>query len=74
MSPASFVKDIEVPTMYVQTRNDPWTELSDIIGFYEKTRSPKEFFWIEGLTHRFQGYQFFGDNPEKMLWWLKKWM
>ena len=74
MSPASYVKDIKVPTMYVQVRNDPWTELSDITGFYENTRSEKEFFWLEGLTHRFQGYQYFGDNPEKMLWWLKKWM
>ena len=74
MSPASFVKDIQVPTLYVQTRNDPWTEPSDITGFYENTRSTKEFFWLEGLTHRFQGYQYFGDNPEKMLWWLKKWM
>jgi len=61
-------------TTHVQTRNDPWTELSDITGFYENTQSTKEFFWIEGLTHRFQGYQYFGDNPEKMLWWLKKWM
>jgi pimeloyl-ACP methyl ester carboxylesterase len=74
MSPANFVKDIQVPTLYVQTRNDPWTELSDIMGFYENTRAAKEFFWIEGLTHRFQGYQYFGDNPEKMLEWLKKWL
>jgi pimeloyl-ACP methyl ester carboxylesterase len=74
MSPAGFVKDIKVPTLYVQTRNDPWTELGDVLGFYENTVSTKEFFWIEGLTHRFQGYQYFGDNPEKMLWWLKKWM
>ncbi len=74
MSPANFVKDITVPTLYVQTRNDPWTEPSDILGFYENTRSAKEFFWLEGLTHRFQGYQYFGDKPEKMLDWLKKWM
>ncbi len=74
MSPANFVKDIQVPTLYVQTRNDPWTEPNDITGFYENTKVPKEFFWIEGLTHRFQGYQYFGDNPEKMLKWLKKWL
>jgi alpha/beta superfamily hydrolase len=74
MSPASFVKDVKVPTMYVQARNDPWTELSDITGFYENTQSTKEFLWIEGLNHRFQTYQYFGDNPEKMLWWLEKWM
>lgn len=74
MSPASYAKDIKVPTLYVQTRKDPWTELSDITAFYENTSSSKEFFWLEGLTHRFQGYQYFGDHPEKMLWWLKKWM
>jgi hypothetical protein len=74
MSPARFVKDITVPTLYVQTRNDPWTEPSDITGFYENTWSEKEFFWLEGLSHRFQGYQYFGDHPEKMIGWLKKWM
>lgn len=74
MSPRDYVKDIKVPTMYVQTRNDPWTEMSDIQGFYEKTPTPKEFVWLEGLTHRFQGYQYFGEHPEKMLEWLKKWM
>ena len=74
MSPSQFVKDITVPTLYVQTRNDPWTEMSDITGFYEDTRVEREFFWLEGLTHRFQGYQYFGEHPEKMLEWLKKWM
>jgi len=74
MSPAGFVKDIQVPTLYIQTRGDPWTEPSDTMGFYENTTTAKEFFWIEGLTHRFQGYQYFGDHPEKMLWWLKKWL
>lgn len=74
MSPAKFVKDITVPTLYVQTRNDPWTEPSDITGFYENTLAEKELFWLEGLTHRFQGYQYFGEHPEKMLEWLRKWM
>ena len=74
MSPAGFVKDIQVPTLYVQTRGAPWTEPSGILGFYENTKVAKEFFWLEGLTHRFQGYQYFGDHPEKMLWWLKKWL
>jgi pimeloyl-ACP methyl ester carboxylesterase len=74
MSPRDYVKDLKVPTLYVQVKNDPWTELSDITGFYENTPSEKEFFWLEGLTHRFQGYQYFGDHPEKMRAWLKKWM
>jgi pimeloyl-ACP methyl ester carboxylesterase len=74
MSPAQFVQDLKVPTLYVQTRNDPWTELSDICGFYENTPTEKEFFWIEGKTHRFEGYQYFGEQPKKMLEWLKRWL
>ncbi|MCW4016894.1 MAG: alpha/beta hydrolase [Candidatus Bathyarchaeota archaeon] len=74
MSPAMFVQDLKVPTLYVQTRNDPWTELSDIRGFYNRTPTEKELFWLEKLNHRFQGYQYFGEHPEKMLEWLKKWM
>ncbi len=74
MSPRNYIKDIKVPTLFVQVRNDPWTELSDIKGFYEATAVEKDFLWLEELTHRFQGYQYFGEHPEKMLWWLNRWM
>lgn len=40
--------------------------------FYENTPTEKEFFWLENLNHRFQGYKYFGEHPEKMLDWLKK--
>lgn len=47
MSPKDYVKDLRVPTMYVQAKNDPWTELSDIEGFYRETPdNPKEFFGL----------------------------
>ncbi len=74
MSPKDYVKDIKVPTLYVQARNDPWTELSDIQGFYEDTAEPKEFYWIEGTKHRFDTYKYFQDKPEKILAWLKEWL
>ena len=75
MSPLSYAKDIKVPTMYVQAKNDPWTELSDIQGFYQATPdNPKEFFWIEDTRHRFDSYVYFQNKPEKMLEWLRKWV
>lgn len=75
MSPKEYVKDLKVPTLYVQARNDPWTELSDIEGFYcDTSDNPKEFFWIEGTSHRFESYTYFQDKPDKMLEWLKKWL
>jgi fermentation-respiration switch protein FrsA (DUF1100 family) len=75
MSPADYTKDIKVPTMYVQARNDPWTELSDTKGFYQNTPdNPKDFFWIENTKHRFETYVYFQTRPEKMLEWLAKWI
>jgi dienelactone hydrolase len=74
MSPKDYVKDLKVPTLYVQARNDPWTDLRDIQGFYDNTPEPKEFFWIEDTKHRFESYSYFQDKPEKMLEWLEKWM
>ena len=75
MSPREYVKDIKVPTIYIQAKNDPWTEMSDIQGFYENTPdNPKDFFWIEDTTHRFESYSYFETRPEKMLEWVKKWV
>jgi predicted alpha/beta hydrolase len=75
MSPGEYVKDITVPTMYVQARNDPWTELSDIQGFFSNTPdNPKDFFWIEDTKHRFESYSYFQNKPDKMLEWLRKWV
>ena len=74
MSPYLYVKDIRVPTLYVQARNDPWTELYDIQSFYDNTPEPKEFYWIEDTKHRFESYSYFQDKPEKILEWLERWM
>lgn len=74
LSPRDYVKDIKVPTLYIQAKNDPWTELSDIQGFYNETTAKKEFFWIKDTTHRFESYSYFEKKPEKMLEWLEKWM
>lgn len=75
ISPGEYVRGLKVPTMYVQARNDPWTELSDIQGFYDTTPdNPREFFWIEDTSHRFESYTYFGDRPEKMLEWVNRWL
>ena len=44
-------------------------------GFYEGTPdNPKDFFWIENTTHRFESYSYFQDKPEKMLEWIGRWL
>lgn len=63
MSPLKYVKDISLPTLYIQGRNDPWTDLSDIQGFYENTVAAKEFHWLETTQCRPEAYQYIGENP-----------
>jgi pimeloyl-ACP methyl ester carboxylesterase len=74
MSPKNYIKDIKVPVLYVQVKNDPWTDPSDVQGFYDNTDSLKEIFWIEGDLERFDGYNYFAENPMQMLEFLKKHM
>jgi alpha-beta hydrolase superfamily lysophospholipase len=67
MSPRSYVKDIKLPTLYIQSRNDSWTEMPDILSFYEDTTAPKEFHWLETTQHRLEAYQHVSENPQPII-------
>jgi hypothetical protein len=75
MTPHLFAKDVKMPTLVVQVRGDKWTEdedgekTLDLLGAEEK-----ELFWIEGTTRRWVGYNYFGQNPEKLIGWFDKFM
>lgn len=75
MTPHDFAADVKVPTFVVQVRNDAWTtpedgqKTFDLLGSNEK-----ELYWIEGTSRRFDGYNYFGQNPEKMIAWFDKYM
>ena len=66
MSPRDYVNNIAIPTLYVQGRVDPWTELKDIEGFYEATLAPKEFWWLD-TDCRPAAYQYVGEHPQRMI-------
>jgi hypothetical protein len=72
MSPKPYAKDIKIPTLYVQTIHDPWTQLTDLLSIYEATPGEKELFWIEHIRNRMESYCYFEDKPEKMLDWLAR--
>jgi len=74
MSPAQYIKEIKIPILYVQVKNDAWTDPSDVQGFYDNTTAPKDIFWIDGPLERFDGYNYFGENPERMLDFLSTYM
>jgi len=75
MTPHLFAADVMVPTFIVQVRDDLWTTPEDGEKTFELLGSnQKEFFWIEGTSRRFDGYNYFGKSPERMLAWFDKHM
>lgn len=74
MSALPYAKDIRVPTLYIQAETDPWIDTKFIEDVYNATPSPKEILWLKGEMARFDTYNYFGEHPEKMLEFLKKYM
>ncbi|MFC3613645.1 alpha/beta hydrolase family protein [Lutimaribacter marinistellae] len=75
MTPHLFAPDVTVPTFVVQVHDDAWTTPEDGEKTFELLGSAeKEFFWIEGTTRRFDGYNYFGEHPEQMIAWFDKYM
>ena len=68
------VKKVVTPTLLVQGRKDPWTNLDFIDDVYEVIPVEKEMYWLEEIEHRFDGYNWFGDHPEKMLAFFNKYL
>ena len=66
------VTKVVTPTLLVQGRKDPWTNLDFINQLYEAIPVEKEMHWLEETQHRFDGYNWFGNHPEKMLEWFDK--
>ena len=75
MTPHLFAPDVKVPTFMVQVRDDLWTTPQDGEKSYELLgTNDKQMFWIEGTSRRFDGYNYFGQNPERMLEWFAKYL
>ncbi|WP_421725126.1 alpha/beta hydrolase [Bauldia sp.] len=65
-------KFVSVPTRLVQARKDPFTNFDKIEQMYDGIPAEKEMFWLEEPTHRFDGYNWFGDHPRDMLDWFDR--
>jgi len=75
MTPHLFAPRVTVPTFVVQVRDDLWTTPEDGQQTFDLLSSAeKELFWIEGTTRRFDGYNYFGQTPERMIAWFNKYM
>ncbi|MEM9460152.1 MAG: alpha/beta hydrolase [Myxococcota bacterium] len=75
MTPHLFAPSVKLPVLCSQVRDDAWTTNEDGERTFELLGSQdKELFWIEGTTRRFDGYNYFGQHPEKMITFFDKYM
>jgi esterase/lipase len=69
--PMEYAKSVTVPTLVAQVRDDFLTKPSNVQEIYDTISSKdKKLFWIEGTDQRFQGYNYFGQNPRLVLDWF----
>ncbi|MDA7966977.1 alpha/beta hydrolase [Ruegeria sp.] len=73
-------KDISVPTLVIQNRNDGYLDEAFVESFFDKLNVEKEMAWIEipkkknANQNRMAAYEWIGKNPEQILIWFGKYL
>ncbi len=73
----SFLTDtgkINVPTLVVQNRNDPWTDLSMVKAYYDGLTCEKDMQLLDIEKNRFAAYDYIGRAPEKVMSWFDRFL
>lgn len=71
----SFLPDvgsINVPTLLVQNKNDPWTNLDMVKSYYDALNMDKEMLWLDIEKNRFAAYDYVGEQPTEISLWFDK--
>ena len=77
MSEPNFVLEapkVTVPTLVVQNKNDPWTQLSMVQDYYDALAVEKELKMLDIAPSRFAAYDYLGTHPEDLMPWFDKHM
>jgi len=76
MRPQDYAHAVKVPYFMAQVLDDVWTDNpKDAQEIFDNISSEeKELFWIENTNRRFDGYNYFGQHPEKMIAFFDKYM
>ena len=76
-----YVKDVTVPTLVIQNRNDGYLDEDFINGFYDDLHVDKEMLWLDipkkkggAFPNRAAAYDWLGENPEPILGWFNKYV
>jgi len=72
------VKDIDVPTLVIQNKNDSYLNEPFVNGFYDSLNVEKDIFWVDipkkksRNQNRLAAYEWIGKNPDEILGWFGK--
>jgi dienelactone hydrolase len=69
-----YVKDISVPTLVIQNKNDPMTNMNMVKQYYHDLQVDKDILWLDLEKKRGAAYAWIGKNPEKILEWFGKYV
>lgn len=68
LNPELFTKSVKFPTLFVQSVNDPWSDMEHSKEIFNQIPAQKEAIWLdEEDHHRFLAYNWFNDHPEKLI-------
>jgi pimeloyl-ACP methyl ester carboxylesterase len=70
----SDVKTITVPTLVVQNRNDPWTDLDFVQRYYDELQVEKELIWLDLAKSRAAAYDYLPRHPEEIVKFFDKYV
>lgn len=61
------VKNISVPTLVIQNRNDPWTDLDFVQRYYDELPGDRnEISWLDLSKDRAAAYDHLGTSPQQL--------
>lgn len=61
------VKEISVPTLLIQNKNDPWANLDRIQEYFDALEVEKELLWLDLSKDRAAAYEWLGAHPEQLI-------
>ncbi len=68
------VKQIAVPTLVMQNKNDPLTDLDFVQRYYDELQVEKELLWLELTKNRAAAYDYLPKHPETIVEFFDKYL
>lgn len=69
-----FAKDVKVPTMVIQNKNDNMTDLAMVEQYYDSLEVEKKYLSLDLEKKRAAAYDWLGKNPDEILEWFGKYV